>query len=70
MGARSLAAQAHPCWIIGASAVVNILKNVPSKCRGKSIGKKHKKTGSGSRGNKKTQLEKRGLKKGGNVWGY
>ena len=29
MGARSLAAQAHPCWIIGASAVVNILKNYP-----------------------------------------
>jgi hypothetical protein len=40
------------------------------KMQGKRIGKKHKKTGSGSCGNKKTQLEKRGLKKGGNIWRY
>ena len=44
---------------------LRFLKKLPSKCRGKRSGKKHKKTGSGSRGNKKTQLEKRGLKKGG-----
>jgi len=45
-------------------------EKLSGKCRGKRIDKKHKKTESGSRGNKKTQLEKRGLKKGGNIWGY
>jgi len=49
---------------------LRIPKKITLEMQGKSIGKKHKKTGIGSRGNKKTQLEKRGLKKGGNVWGY
>jgi hypothetical protein len=59
MGARSLAAQAHPCWIIGASAVVNILKNVPSKCRGNPSVKNTRK-----REAEAVEIKKHNLRKG------
>jgi len=59
MGARSLSAQAHPCWIIGASAAVNILKNYPGNA-GENVSAKNTR----KRKAEAEEIKKHNLRKG------